>query len=219
MISLSPSEDEGEGEANDEPLPSSPDESPKRDDASAVLKARRERRAGLKKDEKKEDEKAWIPQRVTDVLKESKTFSECREKRVFQFLHLFSGDQDVLGQAIVEVAQRESLRVGITSIDRDGKRKFDLAADQPFGDIMDHIRGGLYDGAHAGFPCSSFSMVRYRPGGPLPVRSLAHIYGLPTNNDQHGSAAEGGGQGDGFGLSISTSNWRTSAIPKTEASS
>ena len=190
MISLS--ESEGNSEVDDEPLPSSPEDAqvPARggDGPASSKQAEKTKERGDPMDE----DKAWVPQRVTDVLKKSSSFAEFRSQRVFQFLHLFSGQPDVLGEVITEVCHRENLRVGITSIDRDHEKRFDLMADQPFGDIMDDIRGGLYDGAHAGFPCGSFSMVRYRPGGPAPVRSLAHIYGLPTNSTSQQREADRG---------------------------
>ena len=192
MISLSPSGDEGDDEVPEEPLPSSPDGPDKVEGPSEFLTARRNRMATDKTKVKSETQEAWVPQRVPDALKDAKSFSEFRERRVFQFLHLFSGEPDVLGQAITEASHKENIRVGITSIDRDGNHGFDLKADHLFGDIMDDIRGGLYDGAHAGFPCGSFSMVRYRAGGPLPVRSLSHIFGLPTNTDKQQEEADRG---------------------------
>ena len=50
----------------------------------------------------------------------------------------------------------------------------------------------MTSGSHGGFPCGSFSMVRYKPGGPPPVRSLAHMYGLPTNSPAQQAEADRG---------------------------
>ena len=72
-----------------------------------------------------------------------------------------------------------------------GQHQVDLAADQPFNDILDAARGGLVDGSHCA--CGSFSMARYNEGhGPPPVRSLEFIYGLPTNDVRQQAEADKG---------------------------
>ena len=43
-----------------------------------------------------------------------------------------------------------------------------------------------------GWPCGSFSMARWKPGGPPPVRSRDEIYGLASNNAKQQSEADKG---------------------------
>lgn len=60
--------------------------------------------------------------------------------------------------------------------------------------IDQSIEKGEWDGFHSGFPCGGFSRVRWREteGGPPPVRSAAHIYGLPGNTRQQQKEADDG---------------------------
>ena len=186
MISSSSESEPAEGE-DVVPLDAEDDNSPRHDvlprSVDGIQKV---------KVEVQDDDKPWRPLRVTQCLQEAGTFSEFREARVFTFLHLFSGEEDVLAEALVTAGKKEAINVHVTSVDRAGSNCVDLSKDQPFGEILDDVRGGLFDGGHAGFPCGSFSMVRHRPGGPPPVRSLAHIYGLPTNNPSQQREADNG---------------------------
>ena len=45
--------------------------------------------------------------------------------------------------------------------------------------IVGAMRNQLIDAIHFGTPCASFSRARERPNGPPPLRSNAHIWGLP----------------------------------------
>ena len=47
----------------------------------------------------------WVPVRVTEALKGAKDFAEFKKRRKFIYLHLFSGEDDVLGQAIGRLAK------------------------------------------------------------------------------------------------------------------
>ena len=136
----------------------------------------------------------WVPVRVTEALKGAKDFADFKKRRKFIYLHLFSGEDDVLGQAILRLAKLDGLEVEVRAFDRlPGQYQVDLAADQPFNDILDAARGGLVDGSHCGYPCGSFSMARYNEGhGPPPVRSLEFIYGLPTNDVRQQAEADKG---------------------------
>lgn len=58
--------------------------------------------------------------------------------------------------------------------------------------LSEQCRAGEVDGAHAGFPCGSFSMVRHRPGGPPPVRNMEFMYGLPGNSPAQQAEADKG---------------------------
>ena len=146
------------------------------------------------KREKEEPGEPWVPVRVTQALKQSKTFAEFKEKRKFIYVHLFAGKDDILGSSIKRLADLDGLQVEVRAFDKEpGGYVVDLAQEQPFGDILDAARGGLVDGSHAGFPCGSFSRARYNEGhGPPPVRSLEYIYGLPSNNVHQQAAADRG---------------------------
>ena len=53
---------------------------------------------------------------------------------------------------------------------------------------------GLWNGVHAGFPCSSFSRVRHnpKPGMPGPVRNGQNLCGLPSNTPMQQAEADAG---------------------------
>ena len=59
-----------------------------------------------------------LPDRVRKTLEESKSFDEYRQKRVFRFLHVFSGPEDVLGSALKQEAERERLKCEVKSLDK-----------------------------------------------------------------------------------------------------
>ena len=131
----------------------------------------------------------WTPTRVTEALKASKSFSEFRSKRTFTFLHMFCGEEDVLGDAIIRLADQADIKLKVMSLDRD-RDGMDLTAEQPFGDLLGMARTGQFDGSHAGFPCGSFSRVRYRRGsGPPPVRNLS-MDSPRTTRDNKGKPIE-----------------------------
>ena len=81
------------------------------------------------------------------------------------FLHYFSGLAKFgLGEAISAAATRRGIQVRVINRDmlRDGT---DLLADEPFSSDFTAALNGHFDGFHSGFPCSSFSRARFRPGG------------------------------------------------------
>ena len=53
---------------------------------------------------------------------------------------------------------------------------------------------GLIDGCRSGFPCTTFTRLRWREarGYPGPVRSKDHPYGLPTNTEKEAKEADEG---------------------------
>ena len=131
--------------------------------------------------------------RVRKALEKSSSFAEFKKNRLFVFIHMFSGKEDVLGKEITRQAEAEGLDVYIVNLDKLTDESFDLSKDQPYCDILEDARGGEYDGGHAGPPCGSFSMARYNEGhGPPPVRSLAEIYGLSSNSPRQQAEADEG---------------------------
>ncbi|CAL1167184.1 unnamed protein product [Cladocopium goreaui] len=137
---------------------------------------------------------AMWPDRVKAALGEAQDFGKFREKRTFKFLHLFSGPDDRLAAALVEEGKKANLVVSVDSIDI----KKDPSADLRKNEVMDRfeaqVSGGNYDGFHAGFPCGSFSRVRWvqRDDMPGPVRSREHPYGLPSNTPAQQDEADHG---------------------------
>ena len=118
------------------------------------------------------DEKPWVSERVRKALENAADFGEFRSKREFTFLHLFAGKTDVLGEEICRAASEKGLVATVTFVDRDHDGS-DLAAEEPYKSILVDVEGGEFDGVHAGFPCGSFSMVRWnqKDNMPGPVRS------------------------------------------------
>ena len=79
-------------------------------------------------------------------------------------------------------AEAAGLRVRVEA--RDLARGQDLAAPGVLSGIIKQAGEGKYDAAHSGFPCATFTQLRWRPaeGMPGPVRSRDHVYGLPGVN-------------------------------------
>lgn len=109
-------------------------------------------------------------------------FQEFLEDRVFTFLHHYSGPNDPLGLAIQEEADRMGLTVKVHPVDFevDGA---DLLRKEPYEAHLRRASQGGYDGFHTGWPCTSFSRLRWRKkaGYPGPVRSRRDPYGLKDN--------------------------------------
>ena len=125
-----------------------------------------------------------VPARVKAALDDSRDFGKFREKRTFNFLHLFSGPDDKLAKALVQEGAKANLVVKVESLDIKKDPTMDLRRNNTMDEIEEKITMGNYDGYHSGFPCGSFSRVRWvqRSGMPGPVRSRSHPYGLPGNS-------------------------------------
>ena len=139
-------------------------------------------RGGGKKD-KRTDEKPVNVEEMTG------TFEEYRENRMFTFLHHYSGPEDVLSEALVKACCEAGLLLKVVGVDRDrgpGWPKEDLLDDEPFKTHLEDAKAGRLDGYHAGFPCSTFSRLRWRecPGMPRAVRSRMEPLGCKDNNAQ-----------------------------------
>eukprot|EP00438_Fugacium_kawagutii_P013595 Skav223056 [mRNA] locus=scaffold1069:377188:381031:+ [translate_table: standard] len=135
-----------------------------------------------------------IPKRVKDALDQAKDFEDYRSKRIFAYLHAFSGGKDVLGDAIRKEADRNRMRCEVTSLDRKMSAEVDLKDIGKHRELLGQLRRGEYDGFHSGFPCNSFSRARWNPipGGPPPVRSSKEIYGLSFNDSKLQAIADQG---------------------------
>ena len=106
------------------------------------------------------------------------TFEEFLEERTFLFIHHFSGRVDNLSKAVKEESEKLGLTVHAESIDIE--LGDDLTASEPYLNHLDYARQGRVDGFHAGFPCNTFSKLRWRPAPnmPGPLRSKSHPYGF-----------------------------------------
>ena len=135
-----------------------------------------------------------LPQRVKDVLEASEDFGKYREKRVFKYLHLFSGPNDNLKTALEKECNKAGLLVEVESVDVKIDKSHDLRDPSKWMQWSNKIEEGEYDGTHSGFPCTTFSVLRWREaeGQPRPVRSAKFPYGLPGNSEQQQREADQG---------------------------
>ena len=107
------------------------------------------------------------------------TLEEYVKTRQFRFLHYYAGKDDPLGKAIREEAELKGMKVKVVSCEKESG--VDLLDEQPFLSHCEEGKKHLWDGFHSGFPCTTFTKLRFRPapGYPGPVRSKQHPHGLP----------------------------------------
>ena len=107
--------------------------------------------------------------------------------RVYRFLHLFSGHRrhgDIEYYLRLMGAARGWL-VLVLNVDLAFGKDYDLAAPSNVERLIDEILAGLYDGMHTAPPCSTWSPVRWRPGGPPPLRSRDSPWGMLGLSEAH----------------------------------
>lgn len=104
---------------------------------------------------------AKLPDRVKEALNGVSSFEEYRRKRVFKYLHVYSGPEDVLGKAIKAEATKERRGCEVTSLDKLVNKDLDMTDVNQHRELCQEVRAGEYDGMHAGFPCCSFSVARW----------------------------------------------------------
>ena len=149
---------------------------PKVDPVRAEVK-REERRGEDPPDEggsRKEDREELLELNGKKV-----TLRQYIKMRRFHFLHHYAGVNDPLSESLRSVFRDEGMKLTVTSCEkRDG---VDLLAGQPFTGQCDQAKQEHWDGFHSGFPCTTFSRLRWRKmeGYPGPVRSKEFPYGLP----------------------------------------
>eukprot|EP00435_Cladocopium_sp_Y103_P001861 s2500_g1.t1 len=73
-------------------------------------------------------------------------------KRRFNFLHLYSGPEDPLGNAIRREAKANKMKVTVTSAEK--SEGIDLLEEEPYKSYLDKAKAGFWDGVHSGFPCT-----------------------------------------------------------------
>ena len=77
------------------------------------------------------------------------------------------------------------IKVDATSVDLAAGK--DLLREEPYRSHKQAAEQGVVDGYHAGFPCNTFTKLRWRkaPNMPPPLRSKKYPYGLPGLSHHH----------------------------------
>ena len=97
-------------------------------------------------------------------------------------LHLYSGrrrDGD-FENALRAVAAERGVLVICFSLDIRVSCKHDLLRNKLFSQLRFWCWSGRVFFALSGSPCSTWTKLRYRPGGPPPLRSRENLFGLPS---------------------------------------
>ena len=131
-------------------------------------------------DETQAQETTFVPARVSLALKASKSFDEFRQNRKFRFLHMYSGPNDPLSEAIKVEAARNRLTAETKSLDKKIDASVDLAKPNVFNLMLHDVEQGEWD--------------REAEGQPKPVRNKQEIYGLPGNTRAQQDEADRGTQ-------------------------
>jgi hypothetical protein len=120
------------------------------------------------------------PEEDTPLLAE--TLDEYYEKRVFVFVHHYAGAVDPLTTAMRNEALKQGIRLKAISVEKENGSG-DLPADEPYNTHLRWARRGYIDAYHAGFPCATFSRLRFRrrEGMPGPVRTKSEPHGRYSN--------------------------------------
>ena len=111
------------------------------------------------------------------------TFEEYLERRVFNFVHHYCGEHDRLSEEVERECKKQGIRVNTTSIDLE--KGHDLTQREPYVHHLESARQGQIDGYHAGFPCNTYTVLRWRAAKymPKPLRSKKWPYGFPSLNE------------------------------------
>ena len=87
----------------------------------------------------------------------------------YHFLHMFSGlrrEKD-LEWYLVRIGAKHGMRVVVVSLDSAYGSEYDLADASVVRSLKRKGQAGFWSGVHNGSPCSTWSKVRFQPGGPL----------------------------------------------------
>ena len=137
---------------------------------------KKEEDEGEEKGEEKEKEEKSSQERLDEKIQ------KYVKARRFRFLHHFAGPRDPLGAAIHQVAAKRGLNVEVIAAEKDWGQ--DLCMDEPYNTHLKWAKEGLIDGYRSGFPCSTFSRLRFRdaPNLPKPVRTRSEPHGKKSNS-------------------------------------
>ena len=103
------------------------------------------------------------------------------EKRVFVAVHLFAGarrDGD-LESCLYECCTAAKIELLSLSIDLENDPQWDITLPDTFYRLYELAVEGLIDLGTAGPPCSTWSRLRFLPGGPRPLRFRSSPWGRP----------------------------------------
>ncbi len=103
------------------------------------------------------------------------------EKRVFVAVHLFAGarrDGD-LETCLYECCTAAKIELLSLSIDLENDPQWDITLPDTFYRLYELAVEGLIDLGTAGPPCSTWSRLRFLPGGPRPLRFRSSPWGRP----------------------------------------
>ncbi len=123
---------------------------------------------------------ATVETRTMAEFMEAARAARRQDRRCFVVLHLFSGPRrhgDVEHHLRREM-QDKGLQVVVVSVDLDADARWDLSDPLCFHELLQMIHQGLIDGLIGGPPCATWSRLRFLPGGPRPVRTRSHPWGL-----------------------------------------
>ena len=101
--------------------------------------------------------------------------------RVFRFVHLFSGHlreadlEDWLSAYFADAGYM----IEVVNVDVGFLGDHNLADEVVGAEWRRRAAAGEFDGGHAGPPCGTWSRVRFRTGGPPPLRLRTHPWGRP----------------------------------------
>lgn len=112
---------------------------------------------GKHKDQDNEEE--------SDLL-HANTIEEYYGKRVFIFLHHFAGPNDPSSAEIQKEATAAGIKVKCISVEKSSGTG-DLLQDEPYNTHLGWAHNGYIDAYHSGFPCTTFSKLRFRPAEGL----------------------------------------------------
>ena len=106
------------------------------------------------------------------------TLEEYYGKREFVFIHHFAGPNDPLTAEVRAEAEKEGLKIKCISCEK-ATGTGNLLDDEPYATHLRWALKGYVDAYHSGYPCSTFSKLRFRPaeGLPGPVRTTQEPYG------------------------------------------
>jgi len=114
-------------------------------------------------------------------------------RRTFIFVHHFAGPDDPLTEAMLIEASKRKVLLKTFSIEKD-KGTGDLLMDEPYGTHLRWAKRGYIDAFHSGFPCATFSRLKFREveGLPGPVRTKSEPYGKESNTGREQQACDDG---------------------------
>ena len=90
------------------------------------------------------------------------TLEEYYGKREFVFIHHFAGPNDPLTAEVRAEAEKEGLKIKCISCEK-ATGTGNLLDDEPYATHLRWALKGYVDAYHSGYPCSTFSKLRFAP--------------------------------------------------------